>query len=118
MEIVNQAKIEMNQQLRPKLINPLDNFSQYETIFLGYPIWYKKPPMAVYTFLENFDFTNKKVFLFCTHEGSGQSDTFSLIKGILNKAKVSIDGLVMKGTETRKTEAKQKVEDWLKKLKF
>ena len=118
MEIVNQAKIEMNQQLRPKLINPLDNFSQYETIFLGYPIWYKKPPMAVYTFLENFDFTNKKVFLFCTHEGSGQSDTFSLIKGILNKAKVSIGGLVMKGTETRKAEAKQKVEDWLKKLKF
>ena len=58
MDIVKQAKTEMKQNLRPKLINALNNFEQYETIFIGYPIWFKKPPMAVYTFFENFDFTN------------------------------------------------------------
>ena len=118
MEIVKQAKIEMEQNLRPKLINDLNNFEQYETIFIGYPIWYQKPPMVVYSFIENFNFSNKNVYLFCTHEGSGQSGTFSLIKNILSKAKVSTEGLVMKGTDTRESIAKEKVEDWLKKLNF
>ena len=118
MAIVRQAKDEMNSNLRPKLVNPLNNFSQYDKIFIGYPIWYKKPPMAVFSFLENFDFTNKKVFLFCTHEGSGQSGTFSLIKDILKNANVSVDGLAMKGTEARKPEAKEKAEKWLKNLKL
>ena len=118
MEIVSQAKKEMKQNLRPKLVNKIENFEQYETIFIGYPIWYKIPPMAVFSFLENFDFSNKNVYLFCTHEGSGQSGTFSLIQKILNKAKVSIDGLVMKGTDTRDSNAKEKVESWLKKLDF
>ena len=116
MAIVRQAKVEMNSKLRPKLVNPLNNFFQYDNIFIGYPIWYNKPPMAVYSFFENFDFTNKKVFLFCTHEGSGESGTFSLIKGILKNANVSVDGLVMKGTEARKPDAKEKTEKWLKNL--
>ena len=116
MEIVSQAKKEMKQNLRPKLVNQINNFEQYDIIFIGYPIWYKIPPMAVYSFLENFDFSNKNVYLFCTHEGSGQSGTFSLIQNILNKAKVSTNGLVMKGTDTRESNAKEKVEYWLKKL--
>ena len=118
MEIVRQAKKEMDEKLRPKLVNPLNNFTQYDTIFIGYPIWYKIPPMAVYSFLENYDFENKNVFLFCTHEGSGQSGTFSLIKNILSKAKVSTDGLEMKGTVARTPEAKETTENWIKRLKI
>ena len=118
MEIVKQAKKEMTQNLRPKLINALNNFEKYDIIFIGYPIWFKKPPMAVYSFLENFDFTNKSVYLFCTHEGGGESGSFSIIKNILSKAKVSNDNLVMKGTDSREPEAKEKVENWLKNLKF
>ena len=118
MDIVKQAKIEMKQNLRPKLINTLNNFEKYDIIFIGYPIWFKKPPMAVYSFFKNFDFTNKNVFLFCTHEGGGESGTFSLIKSILSKAKVFSDGLVLKGTDSREPDAKEKVEDWLKNLKL
>ena len=47
MDIIKQAKNEMNQKLRPKLVNPLNSIEQYDTIFIGYPIWYSKPPMAV-----------------------------------------------------------------------
>ena len=72
--------------------------------------------MAVYTFLESYDFTGKNVYLFCTHEGSGQAGTFSHLKGILSKAKVSTDGLVMQGAHARTPGAKQEAENWLKKL--
>ena len=118
MDIIKQAQTELNKNFRQKLVNPLNSIAQYDTIFIGYPIWYSKPPMAVYTLFESFDFTNKNVYLFCTHEGSGQAGTFSHIKNVLNKANVSTSGLAMKGTETRNANAKQTVETWLKKLKF
>ena len=60
----------------------------------------------------------KNVYLFCTHEGSGQAGTFSHIKNVLSKANVSTNGLSMKGTDTRNANAKQTVEAWLKKLKL
>ena len=118
MDIIKQARTEMNQNFRPKMINPLASISQYDTIFIGYPIWYSKPPMAVYSFFENFDFSNKNVYLFCTHEGSGQAGTFSHIKNVLSKANVSTDRLAMKGKDSRHSNAKQTVENWLKRLKF
>ena len=67
MDIIKQAQTELNKNFRPKLVNPLNSLDQYDTIFIGYPIWYSKPSMAVYTFFESFDFTNKNVYLFCTH---------------------------------------------------
>ena len=50
MDIIKQAQTELNKSFRPKLVNPLNSIEQYDTIFIGYPIWYSKPPMAVYTF--------------------------------------------------------------------
>jgi flavodoxin len=117
MDRVKQANKEKSQNLRPKLVRQIDNFSQYDTVFLGYPIWYGRPPMAFYTFLETYDFSNKNVYLFCTHEGSGQSGTFAHIKGLLPKANVSTNGLVMQGAHARTPGAKQEVESWIQKLK-
>ena len=116
MDRVKQANKEKSQNLRPNLVYKIDDFTQYDTIFLGYPIWYGRPPMAVYTFLETYDFTNKNVYLFCTHEGSGQAGSFTHIKGLLPKAKVFTDGLVMKGSKARTPGAKQEAETWIKKL--
>ena len=101
--------------MRPKLISKVDNFEQYNTIFLGYPIWCGDYPMAVYTFLENYDFTNKKVYPFCTHEGSGNTGTFERLKKIIPKADVHTNGLDIFGTKAR-VNAKSEVENWLKKL--
>ena len=118
MDRVKQANIEKSQNLRPKLTSQVANFAQYDTVFLGYPIWYGRPPMAFYTFIETYDFTNKNVYLFCTHEGSGQAGSFSHIKSLLPKANVSTDGLVMQGAHARTPGAKTEAENWLKKLKF
>ena len=115
-DIANQSKKEKKEKLRPKLISKIDNFAQYDTIFIGYPIWCGDYPMAVYTFLENYDFTNKNVFPFCTHEGSGNAGTFKNLKKIIPKANVNTNGLVMLGSKAREPDAKQKVENWIKKL--
>ena len=116
-DIANQSRKEKEQNLRPKLISKIDNFSQYDTIFIGFPIWCGDYPMAVYTFLENYDFTNKNVYPFCTHEGSGNAGTFEKLKKIIPKANVNTDGLDMYGTKARESDAKHVVENWIKKLK-
>ena len=61
MDIIKQSQTELNKIFRPKLVNPLNSIDQYDTIFI---IWYSKPLMAVYTFLESFDFTNKNGIYF------------------------------------------------------
>lgn len=69
------AQQEQSENARPELKAIVDNFGDYDVIFVGYPIWYSDAPMAVYTFLESYDFTGKTVILFCTHAGSGLSGT-------------------------------------------
>jgi flavodoxin len=56
--------------------------SQYDTIILGYPNWWGTMPMAVFTFLEQYDFTGKTIIPFCTHEGSGMGHSVGDIKQI------------------------------------
>ena len=60
----------------------------YDTIFIGYPIWYADMPMAVYTFLESYDFSDKTVIPFCTHASSGLASTVDSIKNELPQANV------------------------------
>ena len=72
--------------------------------------------MAVYTFLEKYDFTNKTIIPFCTHEGSKNAGTFENFKKVLPKSNVNINGLQMIGSKAREPEAKQIVEKWIKKL--
>lgn len=52
-----------------------ENLDTYDEIYLGYPNYWGDMPMAVYTFLEAFDWTGKTIYPFCTHEGSGLSGT-------------------------------------------
>ena len=65
------AKKEKQQNARPKIAGGVDDFDKYDTIFIGYPNWWGDMPMPVYTFLESYDFSNKEVYHFCTHETSG-----------------------------------------------
>ncbi len=91
------AQQERAENARPELKSAVNNFEQYDTIFLGYPIWYSDMPMAVYTFLESYDFTGKTVIPFCTHAGSGLSGTINSIKSAVPNANV-LDGLAIAGT--------------------
>ena len=56
---------------RPAIINKLDSISQYDIIFVGFPIWWGTAPTIVNTFMESYDFSGKTVALFATSGGSG-----------------------------------------------
>jgi flavodoxin len=70
-ETTNVAKKELHDNARPELSRHVENMDSYNVIFLGYPNWYGTMPMPVFTFLEEYDFSDKTIIPFCTHEGSG-----------------------------------------------
>lgn len=70
-----QALADKKANIRPELVKLPDNLDGYDEIYLGYPNYWGDLPMAVYTFLEAFDWTGKTIYPFCTHEGSGLSGT-------------------------------------------
>lgn len=72
---IAQAKADLQKNARPEVRNLPDNLDTYDEIYLGYPNYWGTMPMAVYTFLERYDFTGKTIHPFCTHEGSGLSNT-------------------------------------------
>ena len=55
---------------RPKIKNKIDDISKYDTIILGYPIWWSQAPKIMYTFIESYDFSNKTIIPFCTSGSS------------------------------------------------
>lgn len=62
---------------RPAIVGSLENLSDYDIVFLGYPIWWGKAPKIIFTFLESYDFAGKTIVPFCTSHSSGigSSDT-------------------------------------------
>lgn len=68
---ITQAKKDQQTLARPLLITKMDNIKKNDIIILMYPNYWGSCPMAVFTFLEQYDFTGKSIFLLCTHEGSG-----------------------------------------------
>ena len=72
---VEQAREDWQRNARPKVLDLPEDLDAYEEIYLGYPNYCGTMPMAVYTFLETYDLTGKIIHPFCTHEGSGLSDT-------------------------------------------
>lgn len=115
-ETVDIATEERNNNARPEYQGDID-ISDYDTIFLGYPIWWGDMPMIVYSFLEKHDFPDKTVIPFNTHEGSGSSGTYQKIQGILSGAEVR-DGLALTGSTARTENGKAQTLDWLRNLGF
>ena len=95
---VAEAYRDLRANARPELVGLPATLDAYDEIYLGYPNYCGTMPMAVYTFLEHYDFTGKVIYPFCTHEGSGLSNT---VKDIENTAKGAIvkPGLAIHGSE-------------------
>lgn len=115
---VDVAKQEKESNARPELQSDMKT-EDYDVIFLGYPNWWGDMPMAVYTFIEKHDWKGKTVVPFCTHEGSGLSDTERNINDVCKGATVS-EGLAIQGkiAQNAQPQAKRTVQSWLKKLNY
>ncbi len=112
-ECTNVAKIEIQQKARPELKKYLPSVEVYDKIFLGYPIWWSVPPMAVSTFLEHYDFSGKKIIPFATHEGSGLGGSISYLKKICPNAEI-LNGVAIHGANAKNSETE--VSNWAKKF--
>ena len=104
------AQEEQRNDARPQIQGNIEDFGEYDTIFIGYPIWYGDMPQIMYTFLESYDFSGKTVIPFNTHEGSGNSGTYNTIKSKLESANV-LDGLAIRGSEAREDSSKTTIEE-------
>lgn len=94
------ATREKNENARPVYLGDVENWAQYDTVFIGYPIWWGGMPCIMYTFLESHDFSNKTVIPFNAHEGSGQAGTQRDLEGRLPDITI-LQGLAVKGSRAQ-----------------
>ena len=109
-ECIQQAREDQNRNARPELRAYPDSLEEYDVIYLGYPNYWSTMPMAVFTFLEHFDFSGKVIKPFCTHEGSGMGSSVQDIKKLCPNAKVE-PGLAIHGGSA--AHAQKEVEKWV-----
>ncbi len=108
---IAEAQADQRRNARPELKQYPDSLDGYDTIYLGYPNYWGTMPMAVFTFLERFDFSGKTIFPFCTHEGSGMGGSERDIKRLCPGAKVE-KGLAIHGGNVKN--ARPAIQKWLK----
>ena len=112
--LVDQAAEEQDEEARPELSTQIENPDQYDTILLGYPNWWGDMPMALYTFLEEYDFSGKTIIPFTAHGGSGFSDTVDTIAELQPDAEVSEEGLSISRNDV--ADAQEEISSWAQGL--
>ena len=108
--MVRRAEQEQRDNARPAIKNRIDNISQYDTVYVGYPIWFSDMPQIMYTFFDTYDLSGKEIIPFCTHAGSGLSGTVGRIKDQEPNADM-YSGLSIYRTDV--TNSDSKVKAWI-----
>ena len=113
---IDVAKKEQNQKARPAIIEDKD-ISEYDIIFLGYPVWWGDIPMCMYTFIEAHNWSGKTVIPFCTHEGSGSGRTDRTLRNILKGADIR-RVMAVRGAAAQQgsPEVERTVDNWMRTL--
>ena len=107
------AKREHDEDMRPAIKNHLP-VEDYDTIFIGYPMWWYTFPMIIYTLFEQYDFSGKTVIPFNTHMGSGDGGTYKTVKELCPNSKV-LPGLPVEMSDAERGVPK-KIKAWLQKI--
>jgi flavodoxin len=115
-ECTEEAKKELREDARPEIVGDVEDFAQYDTVYVGYPIWWGVPPMCVFTFIDRHDWSGKTVRPFATHEGSGLGGSVRALKKAMPAATVE-DGLAIQGqtAQNDRKAAEKAVDAWLSK---
>ena len=110
MTCIDEAKKDLRAKARPELVSMPASIDECDTVVLAYPNYWGTMPMAVFTFLENFDFSGKTILPLCTNEGSGMGGSERDIKKTCPEANVK-SGLSVTGSEA--ANAAGRVKKWL-----
>lgn len=97
----------------PALKSKIENMTEYETVFIGYPVWAVDVPQAIKSFLSAYDMSGKKVIPFCTHDGYGAGRSFTTVKNAVAGA-TTLDGLALLASDVPSAETQ--VQNWLKEI--
>ena len=103
------AENELRTDARPELSTHLESMEQYDTVYIGYPIWWYQEPMAIRTFLEEYDLSGKKIIPFCTSLGAGISESERSIEALCPDAVVE-KGLALR---TGQEDFSRQISEWL-----
>lgn len=107
------AQQQQDDDARPELADTDLDLSAYDTVFVGYPIWYGYEPMIIRTFLESYDFSGKTVIPFCTSGGSTISASEQSIAALIPQATL-LEGITISGSSA--ADAGAEVTSWLTDL--
>ena len=111
MDAGSRSTVEMkDKKSRPAIAGQVQDMGQYETVFVGFPIWWYQAPRIIETFLESYDFTGKKVVPFATSGGSGLGKTEDNLKAVCPAAQW------LPGKRLRSGESAGAVQGWVDKL--
>ena len=97
-----------NPDMRPAIKTGLD-IEPYETVYVGFPVWWDKAPLVVYTFLDSYDFTGKKIVVFATAHSSGLNPSFEALKAAYPQYDLT-EGKILNQT------SKDSFNEWVKSL--
>ena len=113
MPLIELAKEEANKGELPPYEGAAPDLSQYDTVFIGGPVWWGTYPQVMFTLFKDINLDGKTVIPFTTHEGSGLASCVRDVKKAFPKAKVTGEFSIY-GHEVRS--GKANVEKWLKSL--
>ena len=106
----SRSSVEMrDKSSRPAISGSVKDFAQYDTFFVGFPIWWYVAPTIINTFLEAYDFSGKKIVLFATSGGSGFGNTVKELQSSAPDAVITEGRLLNCGT-------KQEISEWVNSL--
>ena len=94
---------------RPAIADKVEHMEQYDTVYVGFPIWWYVAPTIINTFLESYDFSGKTVIPFATSGGSGFGNTVKELKPSAPGAEI-VEGKLLNRAN------KQEIEKWVKSL--
>ncbi len=110
MTCIDEAKKDLRANARPELVSLPESIDGYDTVVLAYPNYWGTMPMAVFTFLEAYDFSGKTILPLCTNEGSGMGGSERDIRKVCPGATVK-SGLSVTGSQAANSKAN--VQKWL-----
>ena len=107
----SRSTVEMNDaKSRPAIASRVESMEQYDTVFVGFPIWWYQAPRIIETFLESYDLTGKRVIPFATSGGSDMGKTAEILRK--SCAGASVDA----GKRMSSNESAASVRKWIESL--